>query len=304
MIREVYNKLNKSEFYKWAVILSILLAAEIVATVAIPVWRQYFYDGIEAKSYEVFYSGVLYFFLLMAVFVVTQGFKRYVSQRISLMMRTAITKVLQKKWVRNLESHREIDNPDQRINEDARLVTDLSMQVVVESLISLIIIIGLLFQIENTALLIMSTLYTCAALTIAWIFKKPMVNTEIELQRREADHRFSLAKIVMGEGDFTSKDKYLAVCQAYLTYIKVYMYYALFHSTKSYLTSIIPLIILVPAYFAGQGSFGDVMKGVSEFELLTINATILLILYPTITKMIASYKRIINFYHLNTKGDL
>lgn len=303
MLKHIYDKVDKTQLYKWCAVLSTLLAIEIVATILIPTWREYFFNGIENKSYSAFYNGLFYFVILMGSFIISQGFKRYSGQRLALIWRTGITKVLQKKWCRNLEQYQAVDNPDQRINEDAKIASDLAVEVVIETLISFAIIVGLMIQIQNTLLFVLSMAYTALAILIALLFKKPMVDTEITLQKKEADHRFSLASIVMGRGDYTSKAKYTKVCSAYLQYIKVYLHYTLFHSTKMHLTSIIPLLVLVPLYFAGDITFGSIMKGISEFELLVINSTILLILYPKITKTIASYHRISTFYHTAKKED-
>ena len=61
--------------------------------------------------------------------------------------------------------------------------------------------------------------------------------------------------------------------------------------------NLIPYALLVPMYFADSIGFGEVMKGVSQFDLLVINATILIIMYPKVTKALASYERIQEFYN-------
>jgi ABC-type uncharacterized transport system fused permease/ATPase subunit len=79
------------------------------------------------------------------------------------------------------------------------------------------------------------------------------------------------------------------------------MYYTLFSRIKGSLASLIPYILLGGTYFAGTITLGVFMAGVATFELIVINATILVILYPKLTKARASYKIVQTFYKEITK---
>lgn len=293
-----YNQLDRKDFYIWGVMLLGLLGAEITATVLIPVWKNYFFDGIEAKSYEIFYSGLFYFVILITVFVVSQGFKYYVSHRFSLVSREALIKVLYERWTLNKEDSKKLDYPDQRIQEDSRLVTELTVEVAIEVVISSLIIVGLVAQMwGNWLLLGLGIGYTIAVTLVALLFHRPMIDTEKWLQRKEAGFRFELAKKVMGKTRIRYKGAFHLVKSAYLRYTKVLMGFTLFNRAKSNLMALVPYLVLVPMYFAGDITFGRIMEGVSQFELLVINASILIILYPRVTKAIASYERISEFYN-------
>lgn len=298
MIKDWFKRANKKRLYFWSAILGVLLGSEIVATVLIPIWRNYFFDGVEARSYEVFYSGLWYFVVLMAVFIVCQGFKFYVASRLSLVIREGLSQMLYARWRKNLEAKRNFDYPDQRIQEDCRLATELSLEVLVEVIISALIIVGLILQMwGNWLLLGLSAGYTIVVAGVAIFFHRPMVDSEKALQRAEAGYRFELAKLVMGRKHIKYDKTFKRVKVAYLRWIKVLMGFTLFNRAKSNLMNLVPYLVLIPMYFEGAISFGKIMEGVAQFDLMVINASILIILYPRVTKFLASFERIKEFYH-------
>lgn len=301
MISEWFNRLNKKSFYLWIGLLGLLLGAEILATVLIPVWRNFFFDGIEQKSYEVFHSGLIYFAILMAVFIISQGFKWFAAQRLSLVLREALVNLLYDKW-KNVES--KVDYPDQRIQEDSRVLTEKSLEVIIEVVISALIIVGLVLQMWGSWLLLgLSAGYTLLITLAALFFHRPMVNTDKCLQRKEAGFRLELVKKSLGQGSVNFKKTFESVKASYKRYTNVMLGFTLFSRAKSNFMNLVPFLVLVPMYFAGDIGFGKIMEGVSQFDLMVINATILIILYPRVTRALAGWERIKEFYEeLNEKS--
>src|SRR3990167_156395 len=297
IFRRTYSLIDKKQFYLWLFVLIAMISTEILATVVIPVWREYFYNGIEAKSWNVFTTGIFYFTSLMSVFALVQSFKYYISKKISFNLRTGMSELLEKAWKKKLKTKSQFDNPDQRIQEDVRIATELALNVLIEFAISAIIVICLLFQISGQFYMFeLSVLYIVAVSILAALFHRKMVDSEKKFQRAEADYRFTLATTSLQAKWQPTESVYANVKTQYMYLIKVLMGFSIFSSFKSNLIPVVPLLVLVPAYFSGDITFGEIMKGVSQFELLVINATILIIVYPNITKVIASYERLSEFY--------
>lgn len=293
IIKKSYNLTHKKTVWALVAFLLALIAVEIAATVAIPVWREYFFDGVEQKSYPVFISGMWYFAGLMLAFVFSQGFKLYAIQKLALEWRTGLNNLLLNKW---RKSHMaKVDNPDQRISEDTNIASMLALELVVEVIISASIILGLVSTMSST-LLWLSMGYTVAITLVASFFFRPMIDREKALQRAEADYRFTLAECVSDGKKRPLQPKYKVLLGRFTKLINVTLGFNLFSRAKGNLMNLIPFALLVPMYFAGDIGFGEVMKGVSQFDLLVINATILIILYPRVTKALASYERIQEFY--------
>lgn len=293
IIKESWGLMCKKKGYFFLGFLTLLLAIEITATVAIPMWRDYFFGGIEAKDQAIYVQGMWYFAGLMLAFVFSQGFKYYAIQKLALEWRTALNDMLVKRWRK--AGMAKVDNPDQRIAEDTNIASVLALELVVETIISFSIILGLVGTMSST-LIYLSAGYTVAISAVAYFFHRPMVDREKLLQRAEADYRFTLAQCVNDGKRRPLKSKFNRVLKRYTSLINVTLGFSLFSRAKGNLMNLIPFALLIPMYFADEIGFGAVMKGVSQFDLLVINATILIILYPKVTKALASYERIQEFY--------
>ena len=277
--------------------LAVVLLTEIVATVLIPVWREYFYNGIEAKSWDVFITGIWYYIALVGTFGLMQGFKYFIGHRLSFTFRRGLTLLLENKWKKNLNVKADFDNPDQRIQEDTQIATELASEVLVEVIISVSIVVGLVWQMWGNNLLFGLALgYTLLAAAIAALFHRKMVDSEKDYRRAEADYRFTLASTSMKAKWNPTETVFENVKTQYMYMTKVLMGFSIFSRLKSSFMTLVPLLVLVPMYFAGDIKFGEIMKGVAQFDLIVINATILIILYPKITKILAGYERIKEFY--------
>jgi vitamin B12/bleomycin/antimicrobial peptide transport system ATP-binding/permease protein len=294
LIRIGYHNSHKRSLWLLIAALLALIGIEIAATVAIPQWRGFFYDGIEAKNHSIYIEGLWYFAALSLAFIVSQGFKQYTVQKLGLVWRTALNDTLLARW--RASGRVNLDNPDQRISEDTNLASSLFLELAVEVIISAAIIVGLIGSMSVT-LIYMSAAYAVGVTVLAYLFHRPLIDREKALQRAEADYRYNLALTASGqpEGDF--KGLYEFVIAKYTRLINITLGFNLFSRTKGSVLSIVPLIMLVPLYFEGHISFGDIMKGAGQFDLLVINATILVVMYPRVTKALASYERIKEFYY-------
>ena len=242
--------------------------------------------------------AILFYAGIFLVFSIAQGVKGFISSTLSIQIREAMTKVVQKEWVYrpDLRSH---NHPSQRINEDIRLCTESTLEIALEVIISGFIVLVLVMQlIGGQVLLLWSALgYTAFSLMIAWVFNKPLRNRDIDLQVAEAAHRESLHKIELGMGDYSSKYKMARVVFEYIRYAKLKLGYQMFYKVVMGFSGIVPFFILAPQYFGGTMSLGQVIEGITQFELVVVNLGILLTLYQPVIKAQASWFRVIKFYN-------
>lgn len=284
--------------------LFLLLALEIGLTALIPTWRSYFYGLVEAKHITLVATGCWLFVGLISGLVIVQSLKTWLRAIIGLNLRAIITDILLTKWSSvPCTARKTLNFPDQRINEDAKICTIQSVNICTECIISGFIVISLIFTVSHS-LLLWALLYTSLVLGLSVIFHNPMVKADINLQVAEAAQRFELTQMVIdNEYDKTKnwydslQHKYTAIAKQYRHYMALLLGYNCFNGIQNGLTMLIPFIILVPLYFNNTINFGDVMGGVAAFELIVINATILLNLYPQLISMSASWKRVTDFYN-------
>ena len=294
MLREAIKKVKSTRFYLLIGFLAFIVIAEIVFTVLIPLWREHFYDVLERKDSANFNMSLVYFMIMMLGLGFAQGLKVWVGQLISFEVRRTTTKVLFKPWVKGVRTAK---NYTQSMTESLRYATELYLEVCVELIISCTIVVALIFlNADQPIILWPAAAYTVSMTVIAVFFNKPMIGSDMAWQKEEGAFKETLAYIHSGIDCFTFKQKLEMIAFSYYRYIRVVMYFALFTRVKGSLATLVPYMLLSTPFFLGEITLGEFMKAVGSFELIVINSTILLVLYPKLTRARASYKISQKFY--------
>lgn len=295
MLRTLYSRLDKVKLTYLTALLIFIIAAEIILTALIPMWREYFYNILEQKNANLFTSSLIYFTALMAGLGAVQGLKVWIGQLISFSVRFAATKILFKRWVKGSKTQ---DNYTQSMTEALRNATELYLQIAVEITISASIVVLLMIQnFHHTSIVLASIIYTVVVSVMAGIFNRPLMTSDRNWQAAEGHLRETISDIANNQHNYTYKEKLQKVVETYATYIRVVMYFTLFSRVKGALSSLVPYILLASSYFSGALTLGDFMSQVSIFELIVINSTIVLLMYPQLTKARVSYNLAKDFYH-------
>lgn len=300
MIKAIYERLPKLRLSLMLTSLVALIVLEVTMTCLIPTWREYFYNILQNKNQVEFITALVYFFVLMLGLGVAQGLKVWAGQLMAVEIRTMATKVLFKPWVKGGAV---VKNYTQAMTEAIRNVTELAIEITAECVISLAIVVILIVQsLHNAPIVIASIVYTLVASGAAALFNRPLTLRDKESQEAEGRLRESFSDIANGNGDYSYKTKLASVIDRYYAYIKITMWFTLFTRVKSSVSSLVPYLLLAGPFFAGTISLGDFMGGAAVFDLIVINSTILILLYPKITKAKASYQLAKEFY-LDTRKE-
>ena len=288
MITKIHKKLNKRSFYLTLIVLLIVIVSEIFLTCYIPEWRNGFYTIMKDKHQELFIGAITSFFLLYTGLGIAQGVKVWVGQLVSFQVRVAMSKITLKRAVKH-ESMASLPAYSQAMTQAIQNSTELYLRVLVEIVISAAIVLGLIVvNLDQPIILSVAFLYTVGASLIAYLFQKPLTVTDKAWQETESHYREAIVTIANGKGDYTAKSKFLKIMGAYYHYIRTQMYFQLMSRLKGAIGSIIPYFLLGTAYFRGDMDFGQFMAGIATFELIVINATIFIIMYPDYVKAKAS----------------
>ena len=294
MFMDIWNRCNKSKIYIQGFILLLILVGEIGFTCYIPEWRNSFFSVMKDKHVEQFAGCMWVFAGLMAGLGFTMGIKLWLSQLFSFEFRRGASKLFLKKWVKG---ERSAPNYTQAMTEAVRNSTELLVQVGVEVFISasaVVILLGI--NHSNHKLIGAAIVYTLLTFVFTSRFNKPMVLADATWQSSEGRYREAISDIANGNGDYTVKDKFVALATSYIHYTKTVMYFTLFSRLQGSITHLAPYLLLSTDYFGGSMTFGEFMASVAVFELLVLNATIILTVYPQITRARASVKIMKEFY--------
>jgi len=262
-------------------------------------WNRPFYEAIEQRNLGAFTHQLMIFVMIAGGLLVLNVAQAWLREMIKVQSREWLTKDLIGVWMTPGRAARlahagEIGiNPDQRIHEDARRLTELSAEFGIglfQSTLLLFSFIGVLWGLSSgIALHIGGSSYTIpgymvwAALIYAatgswltWLVGRPLVGFNSQRFAREADLRFALVQTnehadsialdkreAKEEGRLDSDlDRVLAMMRAIvgatakLTWVT---------AGYGWISLVAPLVIAAPGYFGGQLSFGELMMAVGAF---------------------------------------
>ena len=189
-------------------------------------WNKLFYDALQDKKADVFWTQLGRFGYLACAFTVIAVYKFYLTQLLEMRWRAWMTGHYLQRWLANhafyqLELARfshppnadhNPDNPDQRIQEDISQFTSLSIGLtmgLLNALVTLASFVGILwglsggfaFTLNGSAYNIpgfmvwMALLYCAAGSVLTHYIGRPQIKLNFEQQRVEADFRHHMVRV-------------------------------------------------------------------------------------------------------------
>jgi putative ATP-binding cassette transporter len=291
-------------------------------------WERDFFDSVEQRNVEKF--GILLFVFLgiMAMQVGAVLANSLLDRLLTIRWRSFITERYIDRWMaRNrfaeIERLRLIDNPDQRIAVDVELVTNASL-----GLLSLMLsFIGVTVGAITFAMVLLETAepirfdllgmaihipgstvwYACIyALVGSLLIVKvgqPFVQATMRQQHREADFRANLIHVRRNAPQIglagavnmerqALKDSFAEIRHNYRSIIITTLGLNATQSVYERIGTILPLFLMVPSYFAGSISFGQVMGARDAFQRLVTQLSFFVQGYSAIGQQLACLNRL------------
>jgi putative ATP-binding cassette transporter len=228
----------------------------------------------------------LYGVLIIAAIPILVGY-RFTRLKLGLYWREWLTKSFLNDYFKDRSyyeldsnsSHTEIDNPDQRITEDIRSFTSVTLSFlldVLDTILTLISFTAILYTISKPltyGLLVYATLGT----VIALVAGRRLIKINYDQLRLEADFRYGLVHVrdnaesiafYRGEpqelrqvgrrfGRVVDNFNLLIIWQALID---------LFQYGYNYFTRVVPYVIVAPLYFSGQTDLGTITQAYIAFS--------------------------------------
>ncbi|XWN29021.1 MAG: ABC transporter ATP-binding protein/permease [Devosia sp.] len=307
----------------------VVVGANTVAQVRLNTWHGDFYGAIEQRDFDAFLFQLWVFLILaviLLVLVVTQTWLREVA---IVRLRERLTDDLLDTWLKPRRAF-ELNvaggvgvNPDQRLQEDVRHLSELSVALAVgflQSALLLFTFTGVLWSLSTTleitvfgttvvvqGLMLWGTLvYSIAGSLLTYWVGAPLVRLHRERYAREAEFRFALVKVSESAEQiaFHSGEPFerrsldtvfggvktlmlsLAGALARLTWVT---------SGYGWLAIIAPVVVASPAYFSGAITFGGLMMAVQAFFQVQQSLRWFVDNYPTIADWRATRTRVMEF---------
>jgi putative ATP-binding cassette transporter len=278
----------------------LVICATAAAQVGLNAWNRPFYEAIAERNFPAFLDQLLVFTVIAGCLLVLNVAQAWLREMIKLKSREWLTRDLFSEWLKPGRSTRlaragEVGiNPDQRIHEDARRLTELSADLgvgLLQASLLLLSFLGVLWSISGglgiwicgVSLTIPGYMVWCALLYAAsgswltWRVGRPLVGMNSRRYQHESQFRFALfqanqqihniARLRGQEGEKRrlglDLEKVLGMAReivdatARLTWIT---------AGYGWISIVAPIAIASPAYFTGKLSFGELMVVVGGFS--------------------------------------
>jgi vitamin B12/bleomycin/antimicrobial peptide transport system ATP-binding/permease protein len=284
-------------------LLTIGIVTVICATaggqVMLNAWNGPFYQAIEKRDLPAFTHQLGIFALIAGGLLILNVTQAWLREMIKLQSRRWLTRDLISAWMvpgraARLAHAGEIGvNPDQRIHEDARRLSELSAEFGIglfQASLLLVSFIGVLWSLSSGLMVTIggreltipgymvwcALIYAATGSWFTWLVGRPLVAFNSAKLAREADLRFALVQanehadsIALAHGEDKEKgrlnldlDQVLVMMRrivastAHLTWVT---------SGYGWISIVAPIVVAAPAYFGGKLTFGELMVVVGAF---------------------------------------
>jgi putative ATP-binding cassette transporter len=257
-----------------------------------------------------------YLFVYAGVFVVGTPIVviyRYIRDKLSLYWRDWMTnkfldKYFQNRAYYNINSQKEIDNPDQRISEDIKSFTETSLAfllIILGSIVDVISFTGILWSISKELSLFL-IVYAIVGTVATLIFGQRLVPLNFNQLKKEANFRYGLVHIrdnaesiafYRGEEQESTqiKQRFVEVFRNFNLLIGWQRNVDYFTTGYGYAVVIIPALFLAPAYFADKIQFGDITQAGFAFSQVLSAFSVIVTQIEPLSSFAASINRLAIF---------
>jgi putative ATP-binding cassette transporter len=262
-------------------------------------WQGGFYDSIEGRDPAAFLREVTHYLAIAGTLLVLVVAQTYLGEKLKIALRRVLTDALLDNWLVPKRAYLLTfageggTNPDQRIQDDARRLSELTADLgasLVQAGLLFVTFVGVLwvlsrqvgFPVGGEIVYVPGSMVLCAAgfallgSWLTWRFGRPLVHFNADRYAREAELRLALVRVdeaaegitlYGGEADerramsrhvdaVTDAMALLARGLAHLTWVT---------SGFGWLAMVVPIIAAAPGYFAGTLSLGGLMMVVGAF---------------------------------------
>ncbi len=268
-------------------------------------------SSLAAQNANRFYQAFWFFSGVVIINILFISLKNYIQAQLSLDWRKWVTsdylqEYFQQQAFYQLLTNSNIDNPDQRLAEDIKNVTQTLVAlfvILLDSLVQLIGFIGVLWLISPILMYSLVIYAGLGSLLTTLVFGKVLMGINLEKLKREADFRYGLVRVrdnaesiafYGGQNQELQqiKQKFIRVFANIKRLIRWQFQLNVFQNGYQFITFILPFIILAPRIFDRELEIGAVTQAQAAFERVGLALGLIITQFNQISVLAAGTQRL------------
>ncbi|HWJ17920.1 MAG TPA: ABC transporter ATP-binding protein/permease [Geobacterales bacterium] len=320
---------SKHSVTKFFVLIAFVIGANALTQVQLNNWQGTIYDAIGQRDLSVFLHEIGVFLTIVSILLCLGVLQTWLHERMKVKIRQAATLDLLDEWLQPARAFLlpltgEISiNPDQRIQEDTRRLSELSVDLavgLVQSTLMLLAFVGVLWQLSAQVVFIIqgksvsipgymvwaAIAYALVGSFITLLVGRPLISAHTQLRAAEAAFRFDLVQlnesaenIALCRGEAVERETLNGPVDAVLTIMRriANRLATLTWVTGGYgwLAILAPLLLAAPGYFGGTLSLGGLMMVVGAFYQVQTALRWYVDRFPALAEWRAMLTRVIDY---------
>lgn len=315
-----------------------VVAATAYGQIRLNNWNQPFYDALSRRDFAQFLDQLGIFGSIAGALLVLNVGQRWLGETLKLKLRQGLVQDLIQNWLVPGRAFRLTNagpmgvNPDQRMHEDARHLTELSTDLgigLLQSSILLASFVKILWSLSNNFafhldgrqivipgyMVWAAVVYSGSASLLSYWVGRSLVDRNAQRYAREADLRFSLVRVnehidaialSAGESDEARRIEMdlkgvLAATARLVTGLTNLTWIT---AGYGWFTLVAPILVAAPLYFAGNLTFGGLMLAAGAFMQVQSSLRWFVDNFSTIADWRATLLRVAGFRRAVIETDI
>jgi putative ATP-binding cassette transporter len=329
MVRALLASPVRNQLFMLAGAIFLVVVATAYGQIRLNEWNKPFYDALARKDFHEFMMQLGMFGIITFVLLVLNVTQRWLSEMLKLKLRQGLVRDLVSEWLKpghaaRLSGEGAIGvNPDQRMHEDARHLSELSGDLgvmLMQSSILLVTFVGVLWLLSSNFvfhyngsqfsipgyMVWAALIYAGIGSTLSYWVGGSLIAKNAARYQRESELRYSLMQVNQQLPTITTAhdeaeagqriDRNLsAVLKAMRRLVTGLTDLTWVTAGYGWLTLVAPILVAAPAYFAGNLSFGGMMMAAGAFNQVQSSLRWFVDNFSTIADWRATLLRVASF---------
>lgn len=307
-----------------------LVSANVGIALWLNIWNRDFFNALEKRDLDLLF----HLLWVLAAIVISAGVgvavQLHVKRRLQINWRTWLSHNTVHRWLQSGRQYQlglladDIDNPDGRIAEDIRVSTEFAVEfatTIIQCVLQLVTFLGVLwvlsgdlpvrlFGVEYSIpgyMVWCAIAYALIGSALTYALGRGLIDAGNVRQGREADFRSALTRarehaegiaLMRGEDDERERMRgsLFHLRAAWNNQTRGQGNLSLLTSSLAYLAPIVPLIVALPRYLAGEIQLGGLMQTAQAFSSVQWALSWLIDNFPKFAEWRASTNRVVHLH--------